>query len=176
MVLDILYNFVVSLASMLWGSLLYSIPVFCAVIIGRRVHAFFSKQNVQSWVLRAFLASYVIVFALLILAFFVPVWQATTDSAIGIIPEDIRLSPLEFFTQFFFGLVKVALISALVSVLLLPFIFLGAFVREQVQERIQNLWLTLFIAVFVSVFVAWLVLLFLVPWVIPGLVYLFYWG
>lgn len=177
MVLELAGNLLASIASFLWGSFLYSIPVFLAVWLpGKRLHGFFSRRWKRSWLQSAFLSSYALFFVLLIIAFFFPMGIASKDSAIGLVPAVIAPSWLDLIGKFLFGLFRIALLSAFFSMLALPLVFVGELCRDLLKKRFKSQLLRLFLSVWVAVGLAVLVLLFLVPWVVPGLVYLVYWA
>ncbi|MBU0635628.1 hypothetical protein KKE06_01230 [Candidatus Micrarchaeota archaeon] len=177
MVLDILGNFLFSLASLVWTSFWYCIPIFLIVfLVGRRLHGFWREKAGRSWLQSAFLSSYLIVFVLLIIAFFFPVWQAFQDSSIGVPPPELRVTPVEMGAQFVLGLFRMAVVGILFAVLLLPLILLGEFVKDWLKTRIPNIWPRFFIAVWVVTFILVYLLLFWLSWVIPGLIYLIYWA
>ncbi len=177
MALDLLSNALVSLFILLWNALLFAIPVFLAVwLVGRGLLVFFQKRWHRSWIQSAFLASYGMFFVVLIIAFFGPVWQASRDSAIGLLPESIAPTPTDLLGQFVFGLARILLISAFFALLSLPLVFVGEFFKDALKERIRNAAFRVFLAVWMVLLIALVIALFLIPWVIPGLLYLVYWA
>ena len=177
MALDLLSNALVSLFSLLWSALLFAIPVFLAVwLVGKGLLVFFQKHWHRSWIQSAFLASYGMFFVVLIIAFFWPVWQASRDSAFGLLPEAIAPTPTDLLGQFVFGLARILLISVFFALLSLPLIFVGEFFKDALKERVRNPPFRVFLAVWLVMVIALAIAFFLIPWVIPGLLYLVYWA
>jgi predicted lysophospholipase L1 biosynthesis ABC-type transport system permease subunit len=177
MVLEFLATALFSLLSLLWSALLFAIPVFLAVwFLGRRLVVFFQKRWHRSWIQSVFLASYAMFFVVLIIAFFVPVWQATRDSAVGIVPAGIAPSFFDLLGRFFFGLVRVLALSAFFSLLALPLVFVGELFKEWFSKRVRSAPVCFFAAVWLAMALVLAIVLFLLPWVVPGLLYLIYWA
>ena len=177
MALDLAANAVSSLVSLLWVSLVYSIPVFLAYwFIGKKLHSFFQKRLHRSWAQSAFLSSYVVFFLVLILAFFFPVAQSTRDNALGVFPQELRLSLAELAFQYLFALFRLLAVAALFALFALPLVFIGTFAKEWLADRVPNKPVHSFFATWLVVVVLFFIALFLVPWVVPGLIYLVYWG
>lgn len=177
MVLGFLANALVSAVTLLWSALVLAIPVFLAVwLVGRRLSGFFQNRWHRSWIQSAWLASYGMFFVVLIIAFFVPVWQATRDSSIGVPPEEIRLTLAEQVAQYSYGLGRLLVLSAFFALLALPLVFVGEFFKDALKERIRNSAVRVFAAIWLAMILALFVALFLLSWVVPGLLYLIYWA
>lgn len=177
MALDVVSNAFQSLLSLLWVSVLYAIPVFIIVfLIGKRLFRFFHETHNRSWLQSALLSTYLIVFVVLIIAFFLPVWEAGQSPFLAQLPPDIAPTLFDQIGQFVFGIIRIALVSVLFSILLLPLILLGAFVFDWLETRIPTVALRLFLSSWAVLFIVLAVILFWLPWVIPSLLYLLFWA
>lgn len=177
MALDPVSNLLVSVASLLGNAFGYAILVFLvAWLVGKRLHRFFQERFRLSWIQSAWLASYALFFVVLIIAFFVPIWQATTQSATGIAPEGIAVTGIELAAKYLFGLLRLLVLSAFFALLALPLIFIAELFKDWLQPWTSNPWLPSFIATWLTVFLTLAIVLFWLPWVVSGLIYLVYWA
>lgn len=166
----------ISLVDLIRISILVGIPVFILAWIGRLIFSKFHPK--QSWLLSAIISTYIIVFVLLILAYFFPSFLSLADYSKGTIPETIAPTALDYFLTYLANVLRVAILSALFCVLLLPLEFAGAALQDSLQKNVSNKTLRFGLAIFGSVFIATILILFVLPGigisVIPGIIYMVY--
>ncbi len=176
MAADIVANLFSTVFSLLWASFWYSIPVFLLLFLVNPIHRFFRERFKQTWVLASLASTYVIVLALLIVAYLAPAFSAANENDLGFAPAALAPSFGELVLSYVAVWFRLLLLAVFFAVLLLPAEFLGVFWMEWFSKRVKNRVVARFLSVWLTVLIVVGVVLFALPWIIPGLLYLIYWA
>ncbi|MFA4907905.1 MAG: hypothetical protein WC602_06545, partial [archaeon] len=123
----------------------------------------------------AFIATYIIVFILLLLAYSLPYLAAQDSIAAGnALPDELKPTAQDFAITSGVQLAKLLLVSLAFSIILLPFEFVGMWVFEKLHlAKKANKFVSVFVACF-AMALAGLIMLLALPWLLSGVIYLVY--
>ncbi|MCR4368658.1 MAG: hypothetical protein NUV67_02000 [archaeon] len=174
-------NLFLSLLGLLWGSITVAIPLFVLVVIGKILREKIAEKTQRSWLVTAFISTFLLTFVLFLAAYFFPFLLSSQAEAVGELPSIFAPSATDILISYIYGILKAAITALVVSLLLMPLEFVGAYVHSVVCEKtapkkknagILQLALTSYaMAVFSSA-----MLIFIVPEAIPGIFFFLYYG
>ncbi len=185
MPLNLLLNLLFSLIDLAKGSLIFSIPVYLIVLIGVFLRRFFEKKYKLNWFKSSLAATYLLMFALPFFLYISFPAASFGEVTIGEIPYTAR--PIgELVFPIILSFIRLLVVAAVLTLMLLPLEFVGVFIFDKQIKRLAlikskkwsklNYFINLYISVFIlSLFTAF-VILFLFPWILPGVIYLIFFG
>jgi hypothetical protein len=173
---SILENLLFSFIDLLRQTLILGIGALLLCWVGQAL--FVRLRKTRSWLFSMVLSTYMVVFALIILAYFGPYVLGAPDFIQGPVPEPLAQSTSDLFLIYLGALARSALVAAALCALLLPLEFLASAVDDLLKPRLSHAGGRFVITVFATTFVALLLLLFVLPAVginlVAGLLYLLY--
>jgi len=173
-----LENLVFSIFDLLKGSIIITIPIFLLLLVGQKLRKRIESETKWNWLTSAFVATLIINFILLLVAYFFPLVTALQEVSIGQIPSVFAPSVTSLLGLFVFGVIWVGIVSVILSLLLMPLEFAGLFFYEFVSKKLKKQpdWVKLLATAYISAVFSSAVILFLVPEAITGFFYLLYFG
>ncbi|MCR4335358.1 MAG: hypothetical protein NUV57_02365 [archaeon] len=178
MPLNPLENLLFSIIGLLKGSIIICIPVFILVLFGQELREKIEAETKKSWLITAFISTAIIIYILLLIAYFFPFIIASQELGLGEIPSIFAPDPVTLLISFIAGVLWVGVVTIVVSLLLMPFEFVGSYIHDVVSKKLgkKPQWLKLLISCYITSVFASAIILFLVPESITGLFYLLYYG
>ncbi|MEK6958022.1 MAG: hypothetical protein AABW99_03530 [archaeon] len=178
MVFEAITDLFLSVLDILRGSIVPTIPVFLAVLFASWLRKKIEKETKRSWIATLLASTIIVMYFILLFAYFIPYLAALQQSNVGEIPSPFAPSLAGLVAGFVFGALWVFVVAVVASLILLPLEFVGAFIYEYVSKKLgkQPGWLKLLIATYISVAVASAAIIFIVPWLLPGFLYFLYYG
>ncbi|MFH1390934.1 MAG: hypothetical protein ABIH20_01340 [Candidatus Diapherotrites archaeon] len=173
-----LENLLFSIIGLLQGSIIVCVPVFILVLFGQELREKIEEETKKTWMTTAFIATIIMVYILLLIAYFLPFITASQEIGLGEVPSIFAPDPLTLLISFIAGVLWVGVVTIVVSLLLMPFEFVGAYIHEVVSKKLGKKpeWLKLLITSYLISVFASAIILFLVPEVITGIFYFLYYG
>ena len=169
-----------ALIDLLRMALIAAIPAFVLTLFGQLLFKKIrGKKKKTSWIAAAFAASYIIMFAVVLLLYLFPFYLGFIESDLAkqIAPPEMQLTIIDYGMAFFSTILKNALSAAVLTILLLPLLFFASFVSEKIEEKKKlPAPANTFIAVYCTALLAWVIILFIFPWVLSGIIYLLFWS
>lgn len=173
MAAELVFKAFFSIVDLLRGSFFLAIISFVFVFVASFFHAWITKKLNLSWLKATLITSYLAIFILIMVLYFLPVFSAFQQSDQGIIPSFFVMTPMDWLSFAAGIILRNAAVSLFLVFLLLPLEFFASFVFDSLKEKTKlSHWIKVFLSVFAACLVAAIILLFLLDWVVTGLVYL----
>lgn len=171
-------NLIYTLIDLLKGAIPASILVFFLVFIGRKLIKKVEEITKRSWLVNALFTTFIILWFLIMLAYFFPVLTAFNSSAVGEIPSAFAPSLASILGAYALGIARVTISAAVVSILLLPLEFIGLYLFEELSKKFKKYpdYAVLALTVYLVVVVSSAIIIFLIPESITGLLFFIYFG
>ncbi len=169
-------NLLLSLAQLLWGSLVLSIPFFILVFPAAFLRKRLAEKFKMKWFSSAFISLFVFSLALTALAYVYPLALVSGEWNLGEVPEQLYATPLETAGLWFYAVFKILMVAFAVAVLFSPFLLLGSMLADKLKEKKWNPHAKNFLAVFACTLTGSFLLLFAFNWIPMGLIFYLYHG
>ncbi|MFH1587108.1 MAG: hypothetical protein ABID38_04585 [Candidatus Diapherotrites archaeon] len=175
MVLDIIIKIIFSIVDLLKGTIIFTIPIFVLVLISIYVRKRIAEKFKLNWFLSAAVITYILLFIITFVFYFLPFVSSLWETQIGTIPEAFANSFLEMAVSTLFVLIRHILVVAVLTILVLPLEFVGVFLLEKFEENWpKGGYLNVLIATFLMVLITAVIVLFIIPWSWVGVFFLIF--
>ncbi|MEM4262040.1 MAG: hypothetical protein QXI10_03680 [Candidatus Diapherotrites archaeon] len=172
----VIESLITSIIGMAKGSFYVSIPVYLLVIIGNFIKNKVQESGIKSWLASSFIATNLVLFVILFLAYFLPVISSLQENEIGIIPSTIAPTPTTILSNFLWGVIKVILATLLLSTILMPLELIGSYIHSKIVTKFPKLnnYIRLYLTSLICSFLGSLIVLFIIPELPTGFFYFLY--
>ncbi|MDO8625577.1 MAG: hypothetical protein Q7R47_05820, partial [Candidatus Diapherotrites archaeon] len=154
-------NLLFSFIDLVRQTLLLGIPVLFLAWTGRYVFRRMTKT--QNWLVSALLATYTIVFALIIIAYFGPYLLGASDFAQGPVPQALAPTTMDLLFTYIGAILRVALISVALTLLLLPLEFAATAISDVLKPHLAHAGARFILTTLATILLALFLVLFLLP-------------
>jgi len=178
MALNPIEDIVFSVIDLMRGSITVAIPLFFLLLVGQWLRKRIEKETKWSWMITALITTYLIIFVLLLVAFFLPFLIASQEQTLGEVPSIFAPSLTNLIAGFLFGVLRVALVAGVLTLILLPLEFVGAYFHEVVSKKLEKSpnWLKLLVTAYITSIFSSAIIIFFIPEAVTGFFYLLYFG
>lgn len=171
-------NLLFSLLGLLKGSLVVFIPVFILVLTGKALRKKIQSKTKWKWFPSALASTFILVWMLILIAYFVPFLEGLSEQSLGEIPASFAPPPAAILYSYVYGLARVTISAAVVCLILMPLEFAGLFVFESLSKRFPKSpeWIRLLATSYIAALFSSAVFLFIIPEAVTGLLFFIYFG
>ncbi|MBN1940862.1 MAG: hypothetical protein JW772_01635 [Candidatus Diapherotrites archaeon] len=169
---------VLNIADLLVLTLMIAIPVFIVALVALFLRERISKKFEMSWIKSTLITTYVFVLLISALAYVSPYYSAFSESEIASQEQPVVLAttPADVAVAFFLTVLRILVVALLFTLLLLPLQFFATFLMDKLAEKKFPKPAKVFAATYFTCLLALIIMFFVFPWIIPGLMFLFFWG
>lgn len=158
-------------------SVIFSIPAFVLVFLASRVRFWAAKRFHLSWIRSTAVVSFAFVLCLVVLVYFFPIALLVPSALQSDVPPEFAETPLAYLMLFVLAFIRLVLSAAVITLLLFPVIFVGSFLFDWLSSKTRfGFVIKLYLAVLACTVLSWYFLLFIAPFVLPGIIYLVFFG
>ncbi len=168
---------VFSIIDLLKGAFLLSLPVFLFVFVAVLVRKALEKKYKWNWFKSSIMTTFFLVFSLVFVLYVTPASSVFLSGTQPPILTSLAPTLAQTIGSLFVQFVRLIVVSILLTFLLMPVEFVGLFLFEQVSQKLKIAYsIRLFITVFLATLVCSVFLIFVMPWIIPGILFLIFFG
>ena len=166
-----------SLLDLLKGSIIFSIPVFVFVFVAIFVRKALAQKYGWQWFSSSLVTTYFLVFSLVLVIYALPIVDVNNSVQNYPILPELAPTPLEIAAPILLQFFRLLVVALILAFILMPIEFVGLFLFEKISQKIRAAYVVrAFLAVFASTFFSLAIIIFLVPWIVPGIIFLIFYG
>ncbi len=175
MVLDLIIKIIFSIVDLLKGTIIFTVPTFVLVLVSSYVRKRIAERFKLNWFLSAAVITYILLFTIILVFYFLPFASSLLETQIGTIPQPFADSFLEMAASTLFVLIRTILVVAVLTLLVLPLEFVGVFLFEKFEEKWPKKgYLNVLLTTFLMVLITAVIVLFIIPWSWIGVFFLIF--
>ncbi|MBU0662602.1 MAG: hypothetical protein ABH854_04125 [Candidatus Diapherotrites archaeon] len=178
MPLNFLMDILLSVISLLWGSILVSIPAFILVAIASFARRKIATRYKLGWLKSGAIASYILVLLLIFVLYYSPLLLSLGQETAYAYPAELAPSAAESLSALALGVLRLFFIAVVLTTIIIPLEILGAIIFDALAARFPKLnhWALTYAATLAVTFIAAVLLIFIVPWAFAGILYFIFYG
>jgi hypothetical protein len=160
----------------LWGSFVVSLVVFLFALLALIVRRKIAKRFNLSWVKSTVIVLFVLLFCTVFSVYFFP-WSQTLNVPRQSVPQEFEDSLQSQVGFLFVVLLRLLIVSFVLTLLVFPSVLVGSFLLEWFSTKTRLPFVArFFAATFISTALVSYVLLFLAPFILPGVLFMIFFG